>query len=85
MEFVRDGSTVALPVPVQEVASTGIGAHDVLAVSQQLDGAVETRVNGVVTHRFVDSTTNARATIYGIATSGDQSRFDDFTITLPTR
>ena len=83
VEFVRDGEVVALPVAVQTVATRNVAAGDVVKVVQRLNGAVEITVNGVVTHRFTDATTNKRATIFGLETSGNQARFDDFTITLP--
>jgi hypothetical protein len=83
VDFVRDGETVSPPVPVQAVAARTVAAGDVVEVVQRRNGLVETRVNGTVTHRFTDTTTNARATIYGMATSGMSARFDNFAITPP--
>lgn len=84
-EFVRDGSTVAPPVQIQVVNAVDLAPGDVVEVVQRLGGAVETRVNGVVTHRFTDPSTNVRATIYGLATSGESARFDDFAVTPTPR
>ncbi len=85
VEFVRDGVVVPSPVTVDTVSSVALAAGDRLSVVQHLDGRVEASVNGALTHRFTDATTNVRATIYGMAATGTTARFDDFGITLAPR
>lgn len=82
VEFMQHGSPGTLPVTVQTLASPTPQNGDVLRVNQFPDGTVECSVNGVVTHRFVDNTTNFRWTLYGLASEGPQAAFDDFHVTL---
>ena len=82
VQFIRNGAVTAT-VPVTRLVSRVVTAGDVVQVVQRLDGNVELRVNGVVTHRFKDTVNNVRATSYGMAANGTVARLDDFAVTLP--
>jgi uncharacterized repeat protein (TIGR01451 family) len=85
VQLVQGWDHLTIPVPVEVLSEPVVAPGDVVEVVQHLDGRVETKVNGVVTHRFTDPDTNARATIYGLATEGSGARFDDFSIGLAPR
>ncbi len=81
VQFMEHGAVGTMPAQVEVIASPVPQNGDIVKVRQQPNGAVECFVNGVITHRFVDNTTNARWTLYGLAAEGSQSRFDQFHVT----
>lgn len=85
LQFVRGYAVQPLPVPLQTLSPPLVAADQLVAVVQRLDGSVELSVNGTVTHRFTDTATNRRATIYGLATEGGVPRFDDVVISPAPR
>jgi hypothetical protein len=78
VEYVQGTSVTTMPAPVQILATPAPQNGDVLKVAQRTDGTVECFVNGTLTHRFTDSTTNFRWTLNGLASEGPQAAFDDF-------
>ena len=85
LQFVRGYAVQELPVPVQTSGAPLVAAGQSVSVLQQLDGSVQLAVDGTVTHRFTDISTNARTTIYGLAAKGSSARFDDVLITPAPR
>jgi hypothetical protein len=85
VEFMNNEDVGAMPVTVQTLATRTPQPGDVIRVHQQPDGTVECSVNGVITHRFTDNTTNFRTTLNGLAAQGSQSAFDDFRVTPYSR
>jgi hypothetical protein len=85
VEFMNHDVTGTMPVAVQALGAPVPQAGDVIRVHQHPDGTVECSVNGVVTHRFVDNTTNVKWTLNGLAAQGSQAAFDDFRVTPFTR
>jgi len=81
VEFVEDASPLAMPVPIQTLATPAPQNGDILRVYQRPDGFVECSVNGIVTHRFTDPSTNIRSTANGLASLGSSAGFDDFKVT----
>jgi hypothetical protein len=80
VQFMNHWDVGIMPVPVQTLSSPTPQSGDVLGIRQKADGTVECSVNGVITHRFVDSATNARWTLYGLAAQGSLASFDDFQV-----
>lgn len=78
VQFMQNDVVGAFPVALQTLASPTPANNDVLRVEQKSDGTVECLVNGVVTHRFVDTTTNFRWTANGMAAANSNTAFDDF-------
>ena len=77
VQYVKGYAVQPMPVAVQVTSPPLVAAGQLAAVVQRLDGSVELSVGGVVTHRFTDTVTNRRATIYGLAAEGTAPRFDD--------
>lgn len=81
VQFVHHDVLGTSPASIQVIANPVPQNGDVVKVRQQPDGTVECFVNGVLTHRFIDNATNVRWTLYGLASHGSQSAFDDFRVT----
>lgn len=79
--LTADHMTTAMPVSVQNLATRFPAANDLIEVRQAANGTVETVVNGVVTHRFVDTTSGFRSTLTGLSGNDMTVQFDDFTHT----
>ena len=75
-----DYALADIPGGVTQHATVHPADGDRLTVRQYLDGRVETRVNGVLTHSFSDPTFAMRSTYIGLAADGSQARFDDLRV-----
>ena len=81
VQYMSGSSIQPMPVAVQTLATINPSPGDVLEVRQSADGTVECVVNGVITHRFVDTSTGFRSTLTGLAGGDTSLRFDNFTVT----
>jgi hypothetical protein len=81
VDVIEGGISHAPPGPPVEVLASPVPtAGDVIQIRQYLDGRVEGVVNGIVILRFTDTTTNLRATHYGLYSVDGDARFDNFTV-----
>jgi hypothetical protein len=76
---------LAMPVPVEQLQTIMPSEGDRLEVRQSSDGTVECFVNGLLTHRFVDTVTAFRSTVTGLVGEDATVAFDDFVAVPPSR